>query len=302
MIEIVARLLLAGALGWAAVAKLSSPRSSEAALATFGFEAGPLRRIAWAGLIATELGLAIAVGAGVEGAAYGAAALMAMFAALMVSAMMRGRAGAPCACFGSRSRVGPLAVVRNLALAAGFAVLPSLPESSLSTDEWLGIGLGATLIACAALAVIVLALAREVGMLRLQVGSQGALEIPGEGPALGSDAPELSALLPRSDDDLGLAVFVSEGCQMCQSLKPAIASLEGEPGLAVGRFDEEAEAELWRALEVPGSPYAVALGPGGVVLAKGTFNNLAQLESVIVTGQRRRSEGAARTARSVGIA
>jgi len=69
------------------------------------------------------LGLAMAVAAGVDAAAYGAAALMAMFAALMGSALMRGRAGAPCACFGSRSRVSRLGIARNLALAAGFAAV-----------------------------------------------------------------------------------------------------------------------------------------------------------------------------------
>ncbi|MGZ5360612.1 MAG: MauE/DoxX family redox-associated membrane protein [Solirubrobacterales bacterium] len=302
MIEIVARLLLAGALGGAALAKLSAPRSSEAALATFGFSAGPLRRAAWAGLVAAELALAAGVVAGSDEAAYGAAALMAMFAALMGSALMRGRAGAPCACFGSRSRVSALAVARNLALAAGFAALPSLPAGSLSTDQWLGLGLAVALIACAALAVVVLALAREVGMLRLQAGGRGALEIPGEGPELGTAAPELSARLPRPDHELALAVFTSEGCHLCRSLEPAVASLESEPGLAVGRFDEVADAELWRSLEVPGSPYAVALGPGGTVLAKGTFNDLAQLESVVATAERRRAEGAARTAGSVGIA
>ena len=302
MIQTIAQLLLAGALGGAALAKLSAPRSSEAALATFGFGAGPFRRIAWIGLIATELGLAVGVALGVEAAAFGAAALMAMFAALMVSALMRGRAGAPCACFGSRSRVGPLAVARNLALAAGFAAVPFLPDDSLSTDQWLGLGLAVALLACAALAVVVVALAREVGMLRLQVGSQGALEIPGEGPELGSVAAGLDARLPRPDEEIALAVFTSEGCHLCRSLEPAIANLEGEPGLTLARFDEAAEAEIWRELEVPGSPYAVALGPGGVVLAKGTFNNLAQLESVIATGERRRAGEAERSAGSVGIA
>lgn len=126
MIQTAAQLLLAGVLAGAAFAKLSAPRSSAAALATFGFAAGPLRRIAWVALIATELGLAAGVALGVDAAAYGASALMAMFAALMVSALMRGRAGAPCACFGSRSRVQPLAIARNLALAAGFAILPAL--------------------------------------------------------------------------------------------------------------------------------------------------------------------------------
>ena len=121
-------------LGGAALAKLASPASSQAALATFGFGEGWARRLAWASLVALELGLAAAVGAGSDTAAYAAAALMAMFALLLAGALMRGRAGAPCACFGARSRVSAWAVLRNLVLAAGFALLPSLPRASLTTD------------------------------------------------------------------------------------------------------------------------------------------------------------------------
>lgn len=193
MIELVFRLLLAGVLGGAALAKIASPASSQASLATFGFGEGALRRLAWGVLVATELGLAIGVGAGSDQAAYAAAALMAMFALLLISALMQGRAGAPCACFGARSRVTRLAVLRNLALAAGFALLPSLPQADLSSDQWLGLGVAVALVACAGLGVAVLALAREVGMLRLQLGTQGALEIAGEGPDLGTEAPALAA-------------------------------------------------------------------------------------------------------------
>ena len=52
---------------------------------------------------------------------------------------------------------------------------------------------------------------------------------------------------------------------------------------------EGTEPELWRSASIPGSPFAVALDLGGTVLAKGTFNNLAQLESVLATGERRQS-------------
>ena len=64
----------------------------------------------------------------------------------MVGAILRGRAGAPCACFGARSTVGWTSVARN---AAGrrFAALPLLPGGDLSTDEWLGLGLGVALAA-----------------------------------------------------------------------------------------------------------------------------------------------------------
>jgi len=291
MVDVLIRVALAAVLAGAALAKLAAPRTSEAALSTFGFGEGPLRRFAWLALIATELGLASAVAAGVEEAAYAAAALMAMFAAVMVSAILRGRAGAPCACFGARSTVGWPSVGRNLALAAGFAAIPSLPSAQISTDGWLALGLGVALLACAGLVVAMLALAREVGMLRLQLGTQGALEIAGEGPDVGARAPELAAKLPLDGVQLGLAVFSSEGCHLCQSLSPAIESVARDPQLSVEVVDEQADPALWRALGVPGSPFAIAVGPDHTVLAKGTFNNLAQLESVIATADRRRREG-----------
>ena len=153
----------------ASVAKLASPRSSSAALGTFGIRSPGGRWAAWAALIATELMLAAGVAAGIDLAAYLAAGLMAAFGAAMLAAMQRGRSGAPCAC-GARSTVGWPAVARNLVLSFAFVALPLLPEGELTTDEWLGLGLGVALVACAGLAIAVLALAREVGMLRLRLG------------------------------------------------------------------------------------------------------------------------------------
>jgi hypothetical protein len=57
----------------------------------------------------------------------------------------------------------------------------------------------------------------------------------------------------------------------------------------VRSFEEGGDAAAWSELRVPGSPYAVALDLDGTVLAKGTFNNLAQLESVLATAERRRA-------------
>jgi Methylamine utilisation protein MauE len=289
MLEILLRVGLGIVLAGAALAKLRAPRESIAALASFGFEEGPVRPIAWAALIAVELALAVAVALGSDPAAYAAAGLMLLFAALTVAALLRGRAGAPCACFGARSKVSRLGVLRNLGLAAGFALLPSIDSISIGTQGWLGIGIGAALIACAALGVAVLALAREVGMLRLQLGTQGALEVAGEGPEIGSRTAELSERIGRNGADFGLAVFTSEGCGICQTLAPAIDNVAKDPRIAVGVFDEVAEAELWRSLAIPGSPFALALDGEGKVLAKGTFNNLAQLESVVATAERRGS-------------
>lgn len=270
------------------MSKLASPRSSAAALGTFGLPASGLRWVAWGALICTELGLAVGVAAGSDAAAYLAAALLALFGLGLLGALLRGRAGAPCACFGSRSRVSGLSVLRNFALAAAFAAVAMLPTASLSTDQWLGLGLVVALLACAGLAVAVLALAREVGMLRLRVGPQSALEIPEEGPPLGERTSLSEALPADPGTGLLLAVFLSEGCHACRAVEPALEALAGDPILAVGRFDEVRDAGAWRELSVPGSPYAVAMDRDGTVLAKGSFNNMAQLESVLATAERRR--------------
>jgi methylamine utilization protein MauE len=289
VLGLIARFLAAFVLAGSAILKLASPGSSRAALATFEVEDERLRWIGWAILVATELGLAIGIAAGSNGAAWLAAGLMAMFAAALVGAILRGRAGAPCACFGSRSTVGWTSVVRNLALAAGFAALPLLPERSLSTDQWLGLGLAVALLMCLGLAVAVLALAREVGMLRLRLGPAAALEIPEEGPELGERVEAIERFARPADASLALAVFTSEGCRVCRGLEPAVAALANHPAVAIQVFDEVADHDVWSELRIPGSPFAIALDPGGTVLAKGTFNNLAQLESVLATAERRRS-------------
>ena len=290
MLEVAARLVLGGLLAGASIAKLASPGSSRAAMATFGVAGRTAQSLAWGLLIAAELGLAAGVIAGSATAAYLAAALIATFAATMVAAILRGRAGAPCACFGARSTVGWAAVARNVALAAAFAALPALPQRALSTDEWLGLGLAVALLACAGLAVAVLALAREVGMLRLRLGPATALEIAEEGPPLFSHTSLISRFRLDPETGLALAVFVSQDCHVCRSLEPSIRVLAGDPRVAVESFEEEVESAVWAELEIPGSPFAVAVDRQGAVLAKGTFNNLAQLESVLATAERRRAE------------
>ena len=91
---------------------------------------------------------------------------------------------------------------------------------------------------------------------------------------------------------------------MCRGLEPAIATLADHPAVGVETFDEVADADVWRELRIPGSPFAIALEPDGTVLAKGTFNNLAQLESVLATAEqrRRRAEGGGRVASAIGSA
>jgi hypothetical protein len=79
MVSVVACLIGALVLLAAACLKLADGDGSRAALATYGLRGEAAAR-AWAALVAVELALAVGVGAGIDGAAWGAAALMAVFA------------------------------------------------------------------------------------------------------------------------------------------------------------------------------------------------------------------------------
>ena len=280
------QLALGASLALAGALKLVRPAGRDA-LATFGIRSDRLRRVLWPALALGELALAAGVALGLAAAARAAAALMLAFALALAGALAAGRGGAPCACFGARSTVSRVAVARNAALAAALAALPLLPEARLSTQQWLGLGLAAALLGVVALAIALLALAREVGELRLRLGPQAALEIGHEGPELGSRSTLIERFAPAPDAELALAVFASEGCHLCRALEPAVAALGRDPRIALEVFDEHRDHDAWSALDVPGSPYAAALGLDGVVLAKGTFNSYGQLEGLLAAAERR---------------
>jgi hypothetical protein len=281
------RLLLGGLLVWAGARKL----------ARLGETAGALPRVldapsAWgrplvvaAALVEIAVGLGVVAGSAT--ASLVAAGLLAAFALLVARAVLRGNAGAPCACFGGSGRLGWPAVARNAVLAAAFAVLPFAAGVSLTTDGWLALGLAVSLTAVGTLALLVLALAREIGLLRLQMPPQSALELESEGPPLGERTGVIQRFAPAAGARFALAVFSSDGCQLCRSLAPAVRAFARDPLVAVEVFDEVRDQDVWEELSVPGSPYAVAMGLEGTVRAKGTFNNLAQLESVVAAAERR---------------
>ena len=283
------RVALAVVLGIAAAAKLRSPVAAAGALQTYRVPQ-PLRLPVVVGLVAIEGGLAAAITAGSDAAAYGAAALLTVFAGVLAAALLAGRGGAPCACLGARGRVGGLAVMRNLGLAAAFAAVPSLPGGAPSTHEWLAIGLVVVFALIAALGAAVLALAREVGLLRLRLGVDPALEIAAEGPSLGARVALDERFEANDHARFALAIFSSDGCRLCQTLKPVVAAFARDPYVAVAVFDEVRDADVWRELAIPGSPFAVALDRHGAVRAKGTFNTYGQLESIVSTAERRLAE------------
>jgi Methylamine utilisation protein MauE len=277
------RFALAAVLLVAAAAKALAGHSGREALRSYGLDDARLRAVAWAGAIVAEAALAVALAVDVD-AALAAAGLMVAFALAQVAAIARGRAGAPCGCFGGRARIGWPSVARTALLALALAALPFLPDAEPSTDAWLGIGLGVALLAVAALAVALLALARELGELRLAVAPQAALSLDHEGPELGGRVALIERFERRAP--LSVAVFTSPGCSLCAALGPSLELLGNDPELELRLFDEEADADAWKALAVPGSPYGVVLAPDGEVLAKGTFNSLFQLESLLAQATR----------------
>ncbi|MFN8175805.1 MAG: MauE/DoxX family redox-associated membrane protein [Solirubrobacteraceae bacterium] len=289
-VRTVADVVLGAVLVGSALAKLAAPRASADGLATFGVRGAASRRAAWALLVAAEASLGVLVALGSDAAALAAAALLACFAVALALALRRGLEGAPCGCLGARSRVSRAAVTRNVLLAAALAALPLAPRVAPSAEAWLAAGLAVALAGIAGLGVAVAALAREVGDLRLRTTPGPALEIPGEGPEIGARTAFAGRLGTRPPARYRLAVFASDGCRLCRALEPAVASLARDPLVALEVFDEVRDAEAWSALDVPGSPYAVALALDGTVLAKGTFNDLGQLEGILATAERRERE------------
>jgi methylamine dehydrogenase accessory protein MauD len=168
-----------------------------------------------------------------------------------------------------------------------------------------------------ALSVLVVALARQIGSLHLRLGPRGALELDDEGPPLGT-APEPTAVTTVAGERQvvggpGAArflLFVSPSCPACDQVLPSVAAIAGEgsfaPCVIVDQDGSRASAfagrarlrapvvasrELAREWEVPGTPYAVVLDERGVVKAKGTVNNLEQVEGLARTAERRIAEG-----------
>jgi hypothetical protein len=288
MVSVVACLVLGLVLLASAALKVADRHGTQAALATYGIRAAGPARAVWGALVAVELVLGVGVAAGVDAAAYAASALFAVFAVAQIAALATGRGGAPCACFGARGQVSDASAGRAILLTAAFAVLPQLPRSEPSTEQWLTLGLIAALAGLVALGIAVLALAREVGVLRLSIDPRGALEVAHEGPEVGGRTALAERFGELAPGRIGLAVFSSESCQMCQALAPAVAAFGRDPRVALREFDEVRDADAWAAADIPGSPFAVALDADGTVLAKGTFNTGAQLESVLAAAERRR--------------
>jgi hypothetical protein len=144
------------------------------------------------------------------------------------------------------------------------------------------------------LCVVVVALARQVGTLHLRLGPRGALEIDTEGPALGDLVPSFDArgadggpIVLGGPGPRRLILFSSPTCIVCREVGPAIPAAAQAGGM-LAQVVHDTEAE--RTFDVPGTPFVLVLDELGVVRAKGTVNNLEQVEGLVDTADRRMRE------------
>jgi methylamine dehydrogenase accessory protein MauD len=166
-----------------------------------------------------------------------------------------------------------------------------------------------------ALCLVVVALARQIGTLHMRLGPRGALEMDDEGPELGSPAISIPTEDVRGEPVVvgtasQLLMFVSPGCHVCEQVLPSIAAVAQQGRLVplvITDVDQE-ETELAfrskrvaapvvpgiavaQAYEVPGTPYIVITDGSGAIAAKGTVNNLEQIEGLIDSARRRATDG-----------
>ena len=188
--------------------------------------------------------------------------------------------------------------------------------SLTAVEGWWAVSYVVMWLLLAALTLVVVALARQIGTLHLRLGPRGALEVDDEGPPLGeAPPPEESTDAEGRPARIGgpgepqLLLFVSPGCHLCEQVLPSLPAVARKHELApyvLADVDADETASQYerrrlaarvvsavgigQRYRVPGTPYAVVLDRMGVVRAKGTVNNLEQLEGLVETGARRSEE------------
>jgi len=165
-------------------------------------------------------------------------------------------------------------------------------------------------LAVLALAVMLWALSRQVGVLFERVAPMGAL-VTDAGPAVGSASPrfELQGVqsepvrLGQATERATLVFFLSPTCPVCKKLIPVLKALVRDErrhlDIVLASDGERAEhlrfvtshglqdlpyvlsTELGMAYRVSRLPYAVLLDRQGVVAAKGLVNSREQLDSLL---------------------
>ncbi|HEX5789045.1 MAG TPA: methylamine dehydrogenase accessory protein MauD [Woeseiaceae bacterium] len=162
-----------------------------------------------------------------------------------------------------------------------------------------------------ALAIIVVALARQVGILHERVAPAGAL-MPTNGPKVGElttgqalvdlDGRPLTIGGANADGAATLVLWVSPTCPVCRALVPTAVSLakrermrlvfasDGEnvdqhrryvADLGIGRYPYVVSQTLGMAFAVSKLPFAALIAPDGTLASKGLVNTREHLESLV---------------------
>jgi methylamine dehydrogenase accessory protein MauD len=162
-----------------------------------------------------------------------------------------------------------------------------------------------------ALVLTVLALARQIGVLNERVSPVGALTMD-HGPKVGETAPVFTLpTLSGGEIAIGSATgrsqllfFLSPTCPVCKKLLPILRSLSQHERATLdvvlasdGEADEHnrfyrreklapfpyvLSTELGMTFRISKLPYAVVIGPAGLISAKGLVNNREQIESLLI--------------------
>jgi methylamine dehydrogenase accessory protein MauD len=165
-------------------------------------------------------------------------------------------------------------------------------------------------VAVIALTLTVLALARQIGVLHERLAPMGALTMD-TGPKVGTPAPlfELLTLDGTMLQTGGVCArsrmlfFLSPDCPVCKKLLPVLRSLSraerGTLDIVLASDGETAEhsafyareklapfpyvlsTELGMRFRISKLPYAVVIGPDGIIKAKGLVNSREQVESLL---------------------
>lgn len=165
------------------------------------------------------------------------------------------------------------------------------------------------------LAVVVLALARQVGVLHERVAPAGAL-MPTTGPKVGEqtapatyrglDGSPVTVGGPDGDSRATLVLWVSPTCPVCKSLVPTAVSMaraerlrlvfasDGDKvaqhqayvgDLGIAAYPYVVSQALGLAYAVSKLPFAVLIGADGVLRSKGLVNTREHLESLVESMQ-----------------
>jgi methylamine dehydrogenase accessory protein MauD len=162
------------------------------------------------------------------------------------------------------------------------------------------------------LAGIVVALARQVGVLYERIAPVGALTL-GQGPAAGDRPPVVAATTldgvtlqigaPSTAGRKTLLFFLSVTCPVCKALLPVLRSVaRAERAQLDVILAGDGDADAYRTMvrehgvadlpcvvspvlgmtwQVPRVPYAVLLDAAGTIRSKGLVNNREHLESLL---------------------